>query len=130
MVELMSTIHSLGRLPGYFLGVAGLLLRCGGQRMSLMDREPWFLSWLANGSWLIAAVLFGAFVGTPALLLEAPTLAWVVTLAVMPSRTERLASLAASGGDRLRQAVRCRAGRRASVAHAEGMLRVGVGIGQ
>ena len=48
-----------------------------------MDRGSGFLSWLANGSWLIAAVLFGAYVGTPALLLEAPTLAWVVTLAVI-----------------------------------------------
>jgi len=48
-----------------------------------MDRGSWFLSWLANGSWLIVAVLFGVYVGTPALLLEAPTLAWVVTLAVI-----------------------------------------------
>jgi len=39
-----------------------------------MDRGCWFLSWLANGSWLIAAVLFGAYVGTAALLLKAPTL--------------------------------------------------------
>ena len=45
-----------------------------------MDRGSWFLSWLANGSWLIVAVPFGAYVGTPALLLEAPTLACVVTL--------------------------------------------------
>jgi hypothetical protein len=40
-----------------------------------MDRGSWVLSWLANGSWLIVAVLSGVYVGTPALLLEAPTLA-------------------------------------------------------
>jgi uncharacterized membrane protein YfcA len=48
-----------------------------------MDRRSWFLSWLANGSWLIVAVLFGAYVGIPAQYLEAPTLAWAVTLAVI-----------------------------------------------
>ena len=48
-----------------------------------MDRRPWFLSWLAPVGWLVVVVLLGVYVGTPALHLEAPTLAWVVTLGVI-----------------------------------------------
>jgi hypothetical protein len=51
--------------------------------MSLMDKRPWFLSWFVPASWLVVVVLLGAYVGTPARYLEAPTLSWVVTLAVI-----------------------------------------------
>ncbi len=51
--------------------------------MSLKDKRSGFLSWLAPGSWLVVAVLLGVYVGTPALKLEAPTLAWVVTLGIV-----------------------------------------------
>jgi hypothetical protein len=55
----------------------------GGERVSLKDRGSWFLSWLAPVSWLVVAVLLVLYVGTPAVRLEAPTLAWVVTLAIV-----------------------------------------------
>jgi hypothetical protein len=49
----------------------------------LKDRGTWFLSWLSPVSWLVVAVLLVLYVGTPALRLEAPTVAWLVTLVIV-----------------------------------------------
>jgi hypothetical protein len=51
--------------------------------VSLKDRGAWFLGWLSPVSWLVVAVLLVLYVGTPAVRLEAPALAWVVTLAIV-----------------------------------------------
>jgi hypothetical protein len=51
--------------------------------MSLRDKGPRFWSWLAALSWLLVAVLLAIYIRTPAPRLEAPTLAWLVTLAVV-----------------------------------------------
>ena len=51
--------------------------------MSLRDRGPRFWSGLPAASWLLVAVLLAIYVRTPALQLEAPTLAWLVSLAIV-----------------------------------------------
>jgi hypothetical protein len=62
--------------------------------MSPTDRGSWFSSWLIVVSWLVAAVLLGVVVGTPALRLEAPTLAWIVTVGIVAFALTRLTHLA------------------------------------
>jgi hypothetical protein len=61
--------------------------------MSLTDRGSWFSSWLNVVSWLVAVVLLGVFVRIPTLRLEAPTLAWGVSLAVVMFALTHLAVL-------------------------------------
>ena len=59
--------------------------------MSPTDKGSWISSWLIVASWLVAAVLLGVVVGTPALRLEAPTLTWIVTLAIVAFALTHLA---------------------------------------
>ena len=51
--------------------------------MSLPDRGSRLASWLPAVGWLVGVVLLGVHVDAPALLLEAPTLAWGVSLFVV-----------------------------------------------
>jgi hypothetical protein len=71
--------------------------------MSLKDSGPGILSWLTPVSWLFTAVLLALHIGIPGLRLEAPTFAWVVTLAIVvlaltPLAARRSGSLAPGHG--------------------------------
>jgi len=69
--------------------------------MSPTDRGPWISSWLIVVSWLVAAVLLGVVVGTPALRLEAPTPAWIVTVGIVAFALTHLAVLRRGSSSRL-----------------------------